>query len=426
MMNSWCASLKTSIRSDSKWKASILMPSSYSSEINYLLKISKPEINIPTKEVVCKSNTNSDYINVESLDPNITFAGMLQDVYSNDDLTKDKIPNVDGTTISKNNDNQPIDSNLYNHLTSDYINVESINAGVTFSDMLQDVYSDNEKKNSNPLTSNVDLSSNVDSLSNVDLSSNIYLSSNVDLSSNNDLSLNIDFSSNIDNDISSSKGESFNMNTDIKSMSSPPSHYIDNKEHFDTNKLIDIVDIFNNNNAMLYAVLNNISVLNKYPNNGIFHFEKYDGFHNKQSLINDLKHSAFQNGTQLIIHKKYNKTKINPFHSIILACVHFGKPKKVVNMNKDFKPNYIQACNTIIQQAHTASSIKNRSRNDTYKRAHIDNNGLLSPTKVNRSNTKKCDCKFQFTIFLKIQQNAGSCNKRNFTTLIIVIMTSTY
>ena len=112
MMNSWCASLKTSIRSDSKWKASILMPSSYSSEINYLLKISKPEINIPTKEVVCKSNTNSDYINVESLDPNITFAGMLQDVYSNDDLTKDKIPNDDGTTISKNNDNQPIDSNL--------------------------------------------------------------------------------------------------------------------------------------------------------------------------------------------------------------------------------------------------------------------------------------------------------------------------
>ena len=68
MMISWCASLKTSIKSDSKWKASILMPSSYSSEINFLLKMSKCKINNLTKEEVCTSNAKSDYINIESID----------------------------------------------------------------------------------------------------------------------------------------------------------------------------------------------------------------------------------------------------------------------------------------------------------------------------------------------------------------------
>ena len=68
----------------------------------------------------------------------------------------------------------------------------------------------------------------------------------------------------------------------------------------------------------------------------------------------------------------------------------------------------MQAKNTIIQVAHSSSSIKNKSRNSNYKRVSFngiydssssnsisDDNELM---KSNRSTTKKCNCKFSITI----------------------------
>ena len=96
-----------------------------------------------------------------------------------------------------------------------------------------------------------------------------------------------------------------------------------------------------------------------------------------------------------------------------MACSHFGDQKvNTAARAKQFKPHCVQASNTIIQQAHSSSSIKNRSRNKTFKRANVINSDKQSAEKVSRSNSKKCGCTFQFTIFYYEESSRWYLKKR--------------
>lgn len=165
----------------------------------------------------------------------------------------------------------------------------------------------------------------------------------------------------------------------------------------DVTSHVDIVQLLSTQNAILITLLKQISKEQNYPTNGLFKFENFEGIHKKDDLIKYIKSSAFETGTYLNVsncHKKNN-------YSITFSCLHFGKPAQSTINNKTFIDGYIQAQNTIIQPSHDISSIKNKSRNSNYKRAHshLTNIDDVSTSKSNRSNTFKCGCKFQFSIF---------------------------
>ena len=115
------------------------------------------------------------------------------------------------------------------------------------------------------------------------------------------------------------------------------------------------------------------------PPNGVFYFENFDGFSNKNSIIQHIKQQAFLCGTVLSVHKVSKQSTKQPFYSITLACNHFGTQKKTNTSVKKFEIGYVQASSTIIQQPHAASSISGRSRNSTFKRINsiYDSNNNL-------------------------------------------------
>ena len=145
---------------------------------------------------------------------------------------------------------------------------------------------------------------------------------------------------------------------------------------------------------LLQTVLKDISDRNHYPENAIIQFEGYSSFEDKSNLIDALKDSAFKFGTVLVNQRSYSKSANKKYYSCTLACAHYG----VTNTSsvKVFKPNYVQACGSIIQETHYASSTKNRSRNSTFQRAHSSTDKKM---KSSRTNTSKCRCSFQFSIF---------------------------
>ena len=214
---------------------------------------------------------------------------------------------------------------------------------------------------------------------------NLSISSN-DISSieNNNIALTDD--NNTDDCVLNIKSQTSLLNKDIESI---------NKNE------IDIVDLLHPTNLTLIAKMNEIAISENYPSNAAFYFEGFDGLQNKNKLIEILKSNAFKTGTVLNVEKTNNINKSNPNFNVVLACIHFGKQKKSTMKERQFLPNYVQACNTIVQQAHTASSIKNRSRNATYVRAHRNKTNNEDKIKVNRSKTTKLGCTFQITIFFE-------------------------
>ena len=155
------------------------------------------------------------------------------------------------------------------------------------------------------------------------------------------------------------------------------------------NTHVDIVDIMNPSNSMF---LEQFMIAHNFPKNALFEFEGYNSIGSSKNLLQSIKQAAFENGTILNNNNIHKKSSKHQFHSITLVCGHFGKPSAEVTSTKNFKDGCIQANDTIIQQAHYSSSIKNRSRNSQFQRVNS------SSSKANRSNTKKCVCLFQFTI----------------------------
>ena len=179
---------------------------------------------------------------------------------------------------------------------------------------------------------------------------------------------------------------------------------------------IDIIRLLSPNKYPALSTQINLNiVLHQYPKGAVFHFEGYSGIKDKEKLINDLKDRSIANGTKLVIGQT---DKNDQYQSYTLTCQHCGK-RKSSNVQFNFNNNQIQASNTIIQEAHSASSVKGRSRNATYKRvpsneqtdhSSYDNICLQNsikckvnePKKNNRSQSMKCNCSFNFTIYLEI------------------------
>ena len=128
---------------------------------------------------------------------------------------------------------------------------------------------------------------------------------------------------------------------------------------------IDIIRLLSPNKYPALSTQINLNiVLHQYPKGAVFHFEGYSGVKDKEKLINDLKDRSIANGTKLVIGQT---DKNDQYQSYTLTCQHCGK-RKSSNVKFNFNNNQIQASNTIIQEAHSASSVKGRSRNATYKR----------------------------------------------------------
>ena len=169
-------------------------------------------------------------------------------------------------------------------------------------------------------------------------------------------------------------------------------------EHlYNRDDYVDIVQLFNSSLTLLPSVLQNISSTFNYPNGAIFHFENYSSLDDKDRLIQDLKRCAYSHGTILVSKKGYNKKpKTMKYYSHTLVCNHYGCHKSSSKDEKEFVPDMVQQCNTIIQPHHSASSIRGRSRSSVLKRAHISLSE--SDDKMKRLTTKQCQCLFQITI----------------------------
>ena len=127
---------------------------------------------------------------------------------------------------------------------------------------------------------------------------------------------------------------------------------------FDEDEFINIVDLFSIDSHHIKKVLDIISSTYMMPKNALFYFEGYDGFNQKDKLIQDIKQKAFRHGTVLITHKINKPNVKNPHYTVTLVCDHFGKPKKSETIEKSFADGCLQASGTIIQQSHYCSSIK--------------------------------------------------------------------
>ena len=160
---------------------------------------------------------------------------------------------------------------------------------------------------------------------------------------------------------------------------------------------VDIVELLNNCNISLNILLQTIATSNNYPKDAIFQFEGFNNFNDLNQLVKAIKLSAFKHGTVLNKEKTYNISSSNPYYRVVIACAHYGKMcgSSSSKTKHTFSPNFAQANNTIIQQSHYSSSISKASRNSKFKRVNFSG----TEKKLNRSNTKKQDCKFHFTIF---------------------------
>ena len=195
-----------------------------------------------------------------------------------------------------------------------------------------------------------------------------------------------------------------------------------NTKTHDKNHFVDIIDLLGDISPQLSVFLMGIHSINKYPTNAIFKFENYVKLTDQNKLIADISTSAFNNGTVLSI-QKTNDVKLprNPYYSVVLACVHFGNPRSTkFSSKKKFAFNKTQANNTIKQVAHSATSIKNKSRNSHYERVHFDSTddeynvdkNNLSLSKTNRTSSKKCNCTFCFTIFFDPESSSWYLKKK--------------
>ena len=172
---------------------------------------------------------------------------------------------------------------------------------------------------------------------------------------------------------------------------------------FDTNKYVDIVDLFDMNNSSLYGLIDQISLVNSYPNNAIFHFEGYETKDDREPLASYIKSSAFKSGTILNSTKSYNKSEKTKAYNFTLTCAHYGNYDGAKEKSNRFVDGKLQMCGTIKQTSHSASSIKNRSRNSCFSRVNNSTNSFED--KCNRSSTKKCGCTFQLTAFFDDSSN---------------------
>ena len=168
-----------------------------------------------------------------------------------------------------------------------------------------------------------------------------------------------------------------------------------NQINMTLNTHIDIVEFFNPMNLSLICLMDNISKQNSYPQNALFHFEGYNSLDCYKKLIFDIKESAFNSGTILKTNSSYSQSNKTKYQTYTLVCDHFGKPSDSVMNSKVFEDNCLQANNTIIQQHHYGKSVKHSSRNAKFKKV----NSQHTNDKSNRSNTKKCICTFQLSIF---------------------------
>ena len=181
-----------------------------------------------------------------------------------------------------------------------------------------------------------------------------------------------------------------------------------------TNNYVNIIDLLDTSNSSLNVLLGNISKMNNYPKNAIFWFEGYNSLDHKDSLCADIKQSAFKNGTVLKIKKSWNNSSKNNTYTCMLCCEHYGQYEGTKLSSDLFIDNQLQMCGTIKQAAHSASSIKNRSRNSCYVRVD-DSSNTSNKSKLNRSSTKRCGCMFNITIFFDdISKRWYLKNKRGF------------
>ena len=176
------------------------------------------------------------------------------------------------------------------------------------------------------------------------------------------------------------------------------------EETFETH--VDIVQLLGTLSLSLDAVIKEICNRYNYPTNAVFHFEGYNSIDDKEDLITAIKDAAFKHGTVLINQKAYNKSEEKVHYTSTLSCAHYGTINS--KTTKVFKSNYVQACGSIIQQAHYATSIKNRSRNSTFQRAHTSD----AHVKSSRTNTTKCQCSFQLSIFFDVTSSRWFLKKR--------------
>ena len=209
------------------------------------------------------------------------------------------------------------------------------------------------------------------------------------------------------------------VNSDISNTSSSHSSLssisssISTQSSYDQSVYFDIVDLLGNIQPNVSTFLSCVAAQNNYPKNSIFKFDGYYGLNDKNKLIDDIKASAFKYGTILTISKSNKKEKSNPNFNIVLGCAHFGDPKVSKIYKKDFLPNKLQQKNTIIQQPHSSTSIKNRSRSATNKLAHSGGKfALKSPEKTRRSNSRKCSCDFNISIIFHTETNSWYLKKK--------------
>ena len=104
----------------------------------------------------------------------------------------------------------------------------------------------------------------------------------------------------------------------------------------------------------------------------------------------------------LVNQKSYNGSGDKKYYSCTLTCAHYGSTN--TSSVKVFKPNYVQACGSIIQETHYASSTKHCCRNSTFQRAYSSTDNKM---KSSCTNTNKCQCSFQFHSYSAIQHQNG-------------------
>jgi hypothetical protein len=171
---------------------------------------------------------------------------------------------------------------------------------------------------------------------------------------------------------------------------------------FSTN-FIDIIHLFQHYEKIKSKV-NQLALMNSYPDNVIFHFENYHSFEQKNDLITAIKDNASHTGTYLVTHTtRSNPNQQDPSHHTILACKHYGQPEKSTQKEIQFKEGSVQATHTLIEPQHHGSSTNGSSRSQKLKRTTNNptksmSNSHMSKTVVNKCHTIKCGCKLRLII----------------------------
>jgi hypothetical protein len=161
-------------------------------------------------------------------------------------------------------------------------------------------------------------------------------------------------------------------------------------------KDFDIVLLFSDSELIKKKVVE-CSLTYNYPKNALFHFESYDSYLHKDELIQHIKKKATEQGNYLVIKSTKKQSGIDNNYEVVLACQHYGLPKKSTSKKLHFDDNSLQATNTIIEPKHHAPSRKNYSRSSYLKRVTSSSNH--DDSKANKCQTLKCGCLFSITIF---------------------------